>query len=259
MARVHYWQYIADEEGRPIPNVAVSFYLKGTETLANIYANTSVAHTTTTAILDLKTDANGYFEFWVGDKWESSGGYDTDQRFRIEWYKAGIIRGEIDNIDLFPPLYEVQVNSTAGAVEDAKKNKMVSNKIVKDWYDHIESMLPSASPHNIHPVVICSTNDNYNKVVSNFLMNKIHTTALSASSVTLDASAASLFTSGGIVFTSGASATIAHGLANDWPVVQIFDESDNELVVPDVIKSVDSNNVQITLADTITGTVTIIG
>jgi hypothetical protein len=260
MARVHYWQYIADEEGRPIPNVKVDFYLKDTETLADIYANTSVNHTTDTTTLNLKTNTDGYFEFWVGDQWETNGGYDPEQRFRLEWYKAGIVRGEIDNIDLFPPLYEVVINSTAPAAENARKNKLISNKIAKDWYDHVESMLPSASPHNIHPVVICSTNNDYNKVVSNFLMNKIHTTAVSASVIdTLDTSGASLFTTSGVSFPTSAAQTFVHGLNNDWPVVQVYNEANNTLIAPDIVESIDSNTIQITLFPPITATVTIIG
>ena len=37
MARIHYWQYIADEDGKPISGVNILFYLQGTTTEANIY------------------------------------------------------------------------------------------------------------------------------------------------------------------------------------------------------------------------------
>ena len=74
MSRIHYWQYIADEDGRPIAGVDIRFYLQGTSTEANIYANPTVGHVTTTMALNVQTNVDGFFQFWVGDEWELNGG-----------------------------------------------------------------------------------------------------------------------------------------------------------------------------------------
>jgi len=37
MARTHYWNFLLDEEGRPIQNAEVWVYLAGTSTAAELY------------------------------------------------------------------------------------------------------------------------------------------------------------------------------------------------------------------------------
>ena len=262
MARVHYWQYIVDEEGRPISGVDVTFFLAGTETEANIYANSTVGHMTTTSAINLQTNQDGYFEFWVGDIWELNGGYDTTQRFRLEWYKAGMTRGEIDNIDLFPPLYQVD-ETAAGqtpAEEAVRRNKLISNRLAYRWEDHVEQMVPSAAPHNIEPVIWCDTDTEFNKVVSNDLINKIYTLAVSASTASLDASAAdvdfsripedhALLPSGGDLYYSIVNHNIPSGSSpgfyNRYPIVQVVDRSDDTMIIPERIQSVDTSNIKI--------------
>ena len=264
MARVHYWQYIVDDEGRPISGVDVRFYLAGSGTTAqaNIYANSTVGHMTTTSAINLETNQDGYFEFWVGDEWELNGGYTSTQRFKIDWYKAGMARGEIDNIDLFPPLYQVDETITGQLVptEAVRRNKLVSNRLAYNWEQHVESMVPSASPHNIQPVIVCDPDTEYNKVVSNELMNKIFTLAVSASTVSLDASGADidysripedhqLLPSGGTLYYANISHNIPSAgcgaVSNIFPIVQVVDRLDNSLVIPERIQSLGPDHVKI--------------
>lgn len=259
MARVHYWQYIVDEEGRPVNGVEVGFYLEDTTketsglTEAQIYVNPSVGHTTTTSAIGLETDIDGYFEFWVGDKWESEGGYESTQRFRLTWYKAGMARGIINNVDLYPPLYEIDETLTgqSPAAEAARRNKLISNNLAYRWEDHVESQVPSASPHNIRPVIVCSPDIEYNKVVSNELMNKIYTVAVSASITTLDASGADVdFSRINLDHQWNASgslyyADITHNLGNEYPILQVVDTITNNAVMPETLQSLDINTTRV--------------
>jgi hypothetical protein len=267
MAKIHYWQYVVDKEGKPINGVKVDFFLtEDTDSTqyASIYATSSTNHTTNTKDLDLKTNQDGYFEFWVGDEWEPGGGYASTQKFKLTWYKSGITRGTIEKIDLYPPLY--QVNETLGGqspIEEAqRRNKLISNSLAYRWEEHLNFTLPTSSanpPHNLWPVVICSLDNEFNKVVSDFLLNKVYTTAVSASSVTLGASAASVSYHPGVSFVADVAKNINHNLNNQYPIVQVVDNSD-ELVIPDKIESIDANNVGITMTESITGNVvTIIG
>ena len=255
MARVHYWQYIVDDEGRPISGVDVRFYLAGSGTTAqaNIYANSTVGHMTTTSAINLETNQDGYFEFWVGDEWELNGGYTSTQRFKIDWYKAGMARGEIDNIDLFPPLYQVDETITGQLVptEAVRRNKLVSNRLAYNWEQHVESMVPSASPHNIQPVIVCDPDTEYNKVVSNELMNKIYTLAVSASTISLDASAADIdysripldhpWNASGALYY----ADVTHNLNNQYPILQVVDTTTNSLVIPEAFESLNLNSTRV--------------
>jgi hypothetical protein len=256
MARIHYWQYIVDEEGRPIINVDVDFFLNedtDSTQYASIYTNPTVGHMTTTDAVSLVTNSDGYFEFWVGDEWELEGGYVSTQRFKLTWYKPGISRGTIQNIDVYPPLY--QIDETLGGQspndEAVRRNKLINNALAYRWEQHVNSEVPSASPHNIHPVIVCDSSDVYNKVVSNRLLNKIYTLAVSASTTSLDASAAdidfsripedhALAASGSLYY-----ADISHNLNNDYPIVQVIDRNNNNLIIPETIKTIGLNDLRI--------------
>ena len=259
MARVHYWQYIVDDEGRPISGVDVRFYLAGSGTTAqaNIYANSTVGHMTTTSAINLETNQDGYFEFWVGDEWELNGGYTSTQRFKIDWYKAGMARGEIDNIDLFPPLYQVDETITGQLVptEAVRRNKLVSNRLAYNWEQHVEKMVPYSpsadAPHDIQPVKRCDPDTEYNKVVSNELMNKIFTLAVSASTVSLDASGADIdysripldhpWNASGALYY----ADVTHNLSNQYPILQVVDTTTRNLVIPEAFESLNSNSTRV--------------
>lgn len=274
MARVHYWQYIVDEEGRPISGVDVTFYSvfvddgdPTTNTQANIYANSTVGHQTTTGAIGLETNQDGYFEFWVGDEWELNGGYPSTQKFSLSWYKAGMTRGRIDNIDIYPPLYQVD-ETAAGQVittEAERRNKLINNALAYRWEQHVEAVVSGSTyrvdaPHDIQPVIVCDTDTEYNRVVSNELMNKIYTLAVSASTVSLDASAADidfsdipedhpLLPSGGDLYYSIVNHNIptgaCPGVSNIFPMVQVVDRSDSTLMIPETIQAIDANNTKI--------------
>jgi len=259
MARIHYWQYIVDEDGRPISGVEVDFYTTYVEkddpgnVFANIYANSTVGHQTTTDAIDTQTNQDGYFEFWVGDEWETNGGYTSEQRFTLTWWKSGMTRGQIDNIDIYPPTYEVD-ETAAGqepATEAVRRNKLISNRLAYTWEDHVEQVVPTDSPHDILPVVRCSTDDIYNKVVSNELINQIFTLAVSASTVSLDASGADIDNSripidhpwqasGSLYY-----ADVTHNLGNLYPVLQIAEVSNTTLVIPETVQSLDVNTTRV--------------
>ena len=241
---------------------------------ASIFLNPTTGAITTTSQADLKTNADGFFEFWVGDEWEVEGGYPFSQKFKLEWYKAGITAGAIDPVDIFPPLAPVDETITGQALgEKEKKNKLISNALAYKWNQHIDLPVPSASPHDIQPVNFCDTNNEFNKVVSNRLMNQMVTGALSASTVSLDASAADMFTaicgllvsgsppvSGGYILTAGGSVNnILHGLGNEWPIVQVTKLPQNEVIVPNTVKSLSGQRTVVEVAVSASYRVTIIG
>jgi hypothetical protein len=268
MARIHYWQYIVDEEGRPINNVDVDFFLNedtDSTQYADIYVNPTVGHMTTTDAIDLKTNVDGYFEFWVGDEWELEGGYTSTQKFKLTWYKPGISRGTIENIDIYPPLYQID-ETLAGQTpvsEAERRNKVISNELAYRWENHVNSMVPSASPHNIQPVIVCSPDTEYNKVVSNELMNKIFTLAVSASTTSLDASAADvdfstvgpsgggfdhpLIPSAGTLYYANVTHNLNTPIGNEYPIVQVVDRTDNTLIIPETVYSINAEKVRIFL------------
>lgn len=258
MARIHYWQYIVDEEGSPVGGVQIRFYLADTIIEADIYVNSTVGHQTTTSAIDLLSNGEGYFEFWVGDEWELNGGYPSTQRFRLEWIRTGMREGVIDYIDIFPPLYEVDETASGQtpAEEAVRRNKLISNRLAYNWEDHVGQTVPTYSPHGILPVSACSPDSTFNKVVSNELMNKIYTLAVSASTTTLDASAADidfslipedhqLAPSGGDLYWTRVDHYLDGMVRNEYPIVQVVDRSDNTFIVPETIKSLDQDHVKI--------------
>jgi len=274
MARYHYWQYIVDEEGSPLDSVEIRFYLSDQPTVeASIFLNPTTGAITTSSQADLKTDANGFFEFWVGDPWEVEGGYAHTQKFRLEWYKAGIIAGYIDPVDVFPPLPSVDETATGqGLGEREKKNKLISNALAYKWNSHIDLPVPSASPHDIQPVRFCDTNDEYNKVVSNRLINKMYQGALSGGTVNLDASTANMkqysIPSGNLIPSGdnyiltnppSSNSNIRHELLNEWPVVQVMKMPQKEVITPNTVKSISDRRTVVEVAIASDYQVTIIG
>ena len=264
MARLHYWQYIVDEEGTPVGGVSIRFYLADdTNTEANIYANSTVGHQTTTSAIDLLSNGEGYFEFWVGDEWELNGGYPSTQRFRLEWTRTGMREGVIDNLDIFPPLYQVDetVSGQSIAEEAIRRNKLISNRLAYRWEEHVESVVSGSAyrtdaPHDIQPVMVCDTDTEYNRVVSNNLMNQIYTIAVSASTATLDASAADidfslipedhpLVSAGDGLWYSNIDHNLDGSVINEYPIIQVVDRSDNTYIVPETIQSLNQDQAKI--------------
>ena len=108
MARIHYWQYIVDDQGRPLQDVNIRLYLSDNPTQeADIFTHHALGAPTTTSIALLKTNGDGFFELWVGDEFENVGGYVSTQKFKLVWQRAGIQIGSISNIDVYPPVFKV--------------------------------------------------------------------------------------------------------------------------------------------------------
>ena len=109
--KIHYWSFLLNEEGQPIENAEVWVYLAGTTVAADLYASESGSYSSPgepyqltfnsyeEGLQNIVTDANGYFEFWIGDA-SVPNGYTTEQKFKLKWYKAGITEGMIDNINI---------------------------------------------------------------------------------------------------------------------------------------------------------------
>jgi len=165
--RIHFWHYVLNEGGQPIQNAEIRLYLQNAPTTeADIYLTQDAASSTKCSVADIKTDNDGYFEFWLEGE-GGSGGYAHTTEFILEWFKAGIAPGYIYNYNPWPnALVWRDVNVGADVTYE---NKFVSNYLVNKWFDHANAIVPSASPHDLHPVDYESGCDDntYNKVVSN--------------------------------------------------------------------------------------------
>lgn len=172
--RIHVWHYILNEEGQPVEDANVRLYLSNSTTEANIFVSENSTSYTTCSVADIKTNSEGFFEFWLAGNWET-GGYDFSQLFRLEWYRPGIKLGYINNYNPWPNIL-TWVN-TSGGGDASYCNKFVSNTLVNTWLTHVSGSdpIPSASIHGISAVDYssgCSNND-YNKVVSNEFFRNI--------------------------------------------------------------------------------------
>jgi len=129
MARVHYWQFLIDEEGRPIEGADVYVLLANSDEGAFIYKD-EISGEAVSSLPQLKTNTEGFFEFWIGDLSEING-YNSTQKFKLYWERIGIASGMIDYLDVFPPT--IPVDETDNSPD---KNKSVSNKLAKGWEEH---------------------------------------------------------------------------------------------------------------------------
>lgn len=158
MGRVHIWNTLRDEDGTAIPSADISIYLAGSTIPATIYLN-EIGGSSKGNAPHLRTNAEGYFEFWIGDDNELNG-YNTTQKFKIGWDKIGIVSGYIDYIDVFPSVIAVDITSSTEIV-----NKSVSNALAKSWSDHV-----SDTSHIVHGIEEndATSNDTFkNKLISN--------------------------------------------------------------------------------------------
>lgn len=152
MSRLHYWQFLVSEEGVPIEDAEIYVYLAEGSSSADIFTSQNSAsiinsvpstHEDYDSTTLIKTDGDGYFDFWVEDEWGVVAPYETSQRFKIEWYKMGISEGYIDNISIFPTIiHPVDITDT-----DTTYDKLVSNSLAKGWTDDIDSLELSTSDH----------------------------------------------------------------------------------------------------------------
>jgi uncharacterized GH25 family protein len=64
--RIHFWHYVLNEGGQPLENAEIRLYLQDSPTTeADIYTSPTAATSTTCSQADIKTDNDGYFEFWL--------------------------------------------------------------------------------------------------------------------------------------------------------------------------------------------------
>ena len=168
MSRFHYWQYLLNTEGQPIPDANISLYLAGTDATATIYFDEFGSNHSDQAP-QIITNNLGYFEFWVGDDSEEFG-YEKGQKFKLEWEKPGVALGSIDWIDIFPHVVEVDITDSFSD----SKNKVISNKMAFRWEEHKNHTLQNDGfpIHGIEAVNETDTNKFPNKTISNFIANK---------------------------------------------------------------------------------------
>ena len=160
MGRVHVWNFLRDEDGSAIASADISIYLAGSTTPATVYLN-EMGGTTIGNAPHLRSNTEGYFEFWIGDDSEING-YNTTQKFKIAWDKIGINTGYIDYVEAFPPVIPVDITDSGTTL-----NKSVSNFMGKTWSDHVSNLTHIA--HGIDEVDPASNNTVTNKLVSNAL------------------------------------------------------------------------------------------
>jgi len=260
MARVHYWHYIVDEEGRPLENCDIRFYLQDNQTTeAKIFTHPSLGISTTTSSALIKTDGNGFFEFWIGDEFETNG-YSASQKFYLTWSRAGIFQGGIENVDVFPPIYTVdQADNTS--VTRNQKNKLVSNALAYKWDTHVDATT-NDNPHEFDAVDTSKSDTVFNKLVSNSLINYLLSALASAGTLSIAATAAierqftitSWSASGDLYY-----ANLNHFLGNEYPVVQLKNSVTKKQYIPARIVSVSENQTRVFVSDTGNTNVTIIG
>lgn len=261
MSRYQYWQYVVDEEGRPMEGVNIRVYLNDNpNTEADVFVHPYLGSPTKTSIADLETNGDGYFEFWVGDEFETLGGYASTQRFRLTWERAGILLGSIDNIDIFPPVFQVDETDGSSLTKD-QRNKLISNKLAYDWEAHVNSTYAS-EPHNFQPVDWNDTDTTYNKLVSNSMMNYVFSVLASAGTLSIDASGAVGRYSTVLSWTPDGDyyrTDILHNLGREYPAVQVSETTTKEMVVPRKVESLNANSTRIWVSDTFNAEITIIG
>ena len=167
MSRVHYWQFLLNGEGQPIPDASVSIYFAGTEESANVYFDEYGSNHSSDTPQTI-TNNMGYFEFWIGDASEEYG-YTKDQKFKLRWSKEGVASGEVDWIDIFTHVIEVDETDVTSDV----KNKVISNKLAYRWEEHKNYTLQEGG-FPIHGIEAVNEYDNDddpfpNKLISNKL------------------------------------------------------------------------------------------
>lgn len=252
--RIHYWQYLLDSQGNPINEADVRIYLSGTAVEADVFTNASFGASTKSSQIPLQTNSNGFFQVWFGDIFETEGGYESTQKFDVEWTK-GSYSEKIESLSVYAPFTSVDQSDT-----DTTKNKTTSNWLSYKINNHVNSDLPSAAPHNINPYKPYEdiTNTKYNKVISNRLGYQMYELALSASTLGLDTSAARTYEetipsgsditpsagywipSGGIYYKD-----IVHNFSNKYPLVRVARENNKVVINPYKIKTIDRNTIRI--------------
>lgn len=259
MARIQYWQFIIDRNGRPLQDAQVRIYLAGTGIEATIFTHPEFGTFTTSSQADLKTNDNGYFEVWFGDQWEVAGGYEAQQKFKVQWSGKDIVE-TIENLTPFSPL--LPVDTTDSGLTASGLNKLISNRQGKKWDDHVDSVVPSAAPHDLAPVNLFSRNTVQRKVISNKLGYSMYEMAYTSLLVPIDVSAAgyheetfgSWSPSGEFYYND-----VTHSLNNEYPTVRVFKTSDDRESIPEKVKPMTPDVVRIWIGENISTRVLILG
>lgn len=266
MARIDYWQYLLDRKGRPLQDAQVRVYLAGTSTEADIYLNATFGSVTRSSTEDLKTDKFGFVQFWIGDEFEVEGGYHVDQQFRIVWQNdVDSIVEEIDNLYIYSPVRKIDLSDDVrGDPSNRDLDKVISNAIGYKWERHVDSIVPSASPHDLHPVEFFDLHGKKNRVISNKLGYQMYEMAERATITPIDISAAryssQAFTSLTFDVSTGMYyADIMHNYNNYYPIVKVNKISNNRQIRADKVEAINPNTTRIWLVDPIQIRVAVFG
>lgn len=255
----HFSFILRNENGDPICGQSVYIYKYGTTNELDIFY--SSGNQITQPLVTSSVDPSGSFNFYVKDEW--SGGYTADQKMTIDW---GL--GNVTGIDIFDKLYRVDETSTS-----TDKNKLISNKQAYDWELHrgINVETTPTSAHNLEHVDINDySNTDYNKVVSNFLLNDMYYRTGSTITITASGSTVSYI---GINPEGGASpawasspvtsagdyyADVTHSLGNKYPVASVWRVSDRKMVKP-IIEGIDDNTIRIYVNEDVLMILSVVG
>jgi len=274
MSRFHYWQFLINSEGQPIPDANISVYLAGTDAPANVYFDEFGSSKSSDAP-QVITNNMGYFEFWIGDAAEEFG-YQKGQKFKLEWEKPGVALGEIDWIDIFPHVVEVDETdplSTAKNKVISNKlayrweqhrnhvvqdhgfpihgieiineldtntfpNKLISNSLGKKWNDHVESSF-DILPHGIQPLNRTLNDNTFNKLISNKVIKDIDSNFVTIQNNLnlINDKIIEMGNAGNIFLPHGLSATwtLNHNFGVKYVSVNVYGTDDKEIKPKDVI------------------------
>lgn len=277
--RTHYWQFLIDETGAPIPNAEVSIYLAGTDTPLYIYRD-EIGGSPSNETPQVITNAEGFFQFWVADASEING-YEPNTKMKIAWERTGIAQGYIDFIDIFVSTIPVDETDTSviknkalsnylanlwethrldvshkvhGIDEvnledtDPILNRLISNELGKKWEDHSTYSFGTSAISAAHGLEAVDINDNdtrFNKLVSNDIIRKLY-----GHIETID-------TGSWTVTGSEYYYDITHNLDEQYPVVSIYDSDEKKQIEPAEIISLGIDNIRILVSDNINANVKI--
>ena len=112
MAREHFWAYLKDQNGRPLEDAELKLYLANTADEAVIFSTATTASSGSDRINQSTwtTGASGFFNFYIGNAWETSFGYSASQTFRLKWWADSVTPsagGEIDYLKIFDSIFPV--------------------------------------------------------------------------------------------------------------------------------------------------------
>lgn len=262
MARVDYWQYLLDRQGNPLQYAEVRVYLAGTTDEANIYLDSKFGSISRSSTEDLKTNQYGFVQFWVGDQWETEGGYNTNTQFKIVWQNdVDGIEETIDNIYIFTPVRPINItDSIKGVPSNKDKDKVISNTQGYDWDTHVDLTLPSGSPHGIAPAEFFQLGTLQSKTISNKLGYQMYQMAALAATTPVNVSGAKIYSTtaswtpcGSVYFDE-----VTHNLDNIYPVIELIKDN-NTTFVPLSAVSLNKDQIKVWVDDNISARIVVIG